>query len=384
MIENISAYIHDEFQWFHRHPELSFKEVETTKRIRQDLQKGGLRILNLPLATGLVAEVGTGNHPIVAIRCDIDALPVTEEADVPYRSENPGCMHACGHDFHISSILGAAYLLKEREADIKGTVRIIFQPGEEGPSGALKIVETGIIDDVDAIFGMHCTPLLSVGQMGIIDGPAMAAVDAFQITFHGKGVHAAHPDQGIDPIVTAAAFVGSVQTVVSRNMDPFAATLVSVTHIESGHNWNVIPADAFVEGTTRSMSKEGRQAIRDRIEALATSTAAAYGATATVKWIPGPPALINDAHWGILARKVADEQGFDKQPMAPSLGGEDFAFYYDKVPGYFVFVGTGHSYPNHNAKFKVDPAALYPAAKYMTELAGQAVKQIQQEGSSKE
>jgi amidohydrolase len=292
-------------------------------------------------------------------------------------------MHACGHDFHTASILGAAYLLKAREADIQGTIRIIFQPGEEGPSGALKIIETGIIDDVDAIFGMHCTPLLDVGQMGIIDGPAMAAVDAFRITFHGKGVHAAHPDKGIDPIVTASAFVGAVQTVVSRNMDPFAATLVSVTHIEGGHNWNVIPDETFVEGTTRSMSKEGRQAIRNHIESLASSTAAAYGAKAEVHWIPGPPALINDAHWGILARKVADKQGFDKQPMAPSLGGEDFAFYYDKVPGYFVFVGTGHSYPNHNAKFKVNPAALYPASQYMAELACQAVEQIQQEGSSK-
>ena len=163
MIQDIQQYIHDEFQWFHRHPELSFKEVETTERIRQDLQKGGLRILNLPLETGVVAEVGTGEQPIVAIRCDIDALPINEEADVPYRSEHPGCMHACGHDFHTASVLGAAYLLKEREAEIQGTVRIIFQPGEEGPSGALKIVETGIIDDVDAIFGMHCTPLLDVG-----------------------------------------------------------------------------------------------------------------------------------------------------------------------------------------------------------------------------
>lgn len=383
MIQDINQYIHDEFQWFHRHPELSFKEIETTKRIRQDLQKGGLHILNLPLETGVVAEVGTGKHPIVAIRCDIDALPVTEKADVPHRSEHPDCMHACGHDFHTASILGAAYLLKAWEADIQGTIRIIFQPGEEGPSGALKIIETGIIDDVDAIFGMHCTPLLDVGQMGIIDGPAMAAVDAFRITFHGKGVHAAHPDKGIDPIVTASAFVGAVQTVVSRNMDPFAATLVSVTHIEGGHNWNVIPDETFVEGTTRSMSKEGRQAIRNHIESLASSTAAAYGAKAEVHWIPGPPALINDAHWGILARKVADKQGFDKQPMAPSLGGEDFAFYYDKVPGYFVFVGTGHSYPNHNAKFKVNPAALYPASQYMAELACQAVEQIQQEGSSK-
>ena len=155
--QQIKEKITNEFYWFHKHPELSFQEYETTKRIRKNLEEAGIRILNLPLETGLVAEFGSGNHPIVAIRCDIDALPVTEEADVSYRSEHLGCMHACGHDFHTSAILGAAYLLKEREQDIHGTIRVIFQPGEEGPSGALKVVETGIIDDVDAIFGMHCT-----------------------------------------------------------------------------------------------------------------------------------------------------------------------------------------------------------------------------------
>lgn len=155
--QQIKEKITNEFYWFHKHPELSFKEYNTTSRIRQDLEKAGIHILHLPLETGLVAEFGSGRHPITAIRCDIDALPVTEEADVAYRSGQPGCMHACGHDFRISAILGAAYLLKQREKDINGTIRVIFQPGEEGPSGALKIIETGIIDDVDAIFGMHCT-----------------------------------------------------------------------------------------------------------------------------------------------------------------------------------------------------------------------------------
>ncbi len=375
--ERIKEKITNEFYWFHKHPELSFKEYHTTSRIRQDLEDAGIRILDLPLETGLVAEFGSGSHPITAIRCDIDALPVTEEADVAYRSEYAGCMHACGHDFHISAVLGAAYLLKQREQEINGTIRVIFQPGEEGPSGALKIIETGIIDDVDAIFGLHCTPLLEVGKMGFIDGPAMAAVDAFRIAFQGKGVHAAHPNKGVDSIVTAAAFVGAVQTVVSRNMDPFAANLVSVTHIEGGHNWNVIPKSTLVEGTTRTMTSEERKRIKQRVEEIAQATAQAYGAQADVTWIPGPPALANDADWGVFAKQTAQDHHFQIAPMEPSLGGEDFAFYFEKTKGYFVQVGTGLSYPNHNPKFKVDPAALYPAASYMADLAVQAVQKLQ-------
>ncbi len=378
----IQEQITNEFYWFHRHPELSFQEFETTKRIRTDLEAAGIRILKLPLETGLVAEIGTGRHPIVAIRCDIDALPVREEADVTYRSEHDGCMHACGHDFHTAAILGAAYTLKEQEAQIDGTIRIIFQPGEEGPSGALKIVETGVIDDLDAIFGMHCTPLLDVGKMGFVYGPAMAAVDAFTITFTGQGVHAAHPNKGVDSIVAASAFVGAVQTVVSRNMDPFAANLVSVTHIEGGHNWNVIPASTFVEGTTRTMTPAERMKIKGRIEDIARYVAGTYGAQADVQWKPGPPALYNDPVWGEFAKKVAAHHGFGLETMEPSLGGEDFAFYFEKVKGFFVMVGTGLSYPNHNPKFKVDPQALYPAAAYMADLSVQAVRHIAQGGKT--
>ncbi|OKY53362.1 hydrolase [Megasphaera cerevisiae] len=366
----------NEFYWFHKHPELSFHEFETTRHIRENLEAAGIRILKLPLETGLVAEIGTGQPPFVGVRCDIDALPVTEETELPYRSEHPGCMHACGHDFHIATILGTAFLLQQREQDIHGTIRLIFQPAEEGPSGALKIVQTGIIDDMDTIFGLHCTPLLDVGTLGFAYGPVMAAVDAFAVTFHGKGTHAAHPEKGIDPIVAAAAFVGAVQTVVSRNMDPFAANLISVTHIAGGNNWNVIPESAFLEGTTRTMTAGKRVRIKQRLTDMAQTVAQTYGVSAEVRWTPGPPALDNDADWGEFAKKVAAEQQFGLAAMAPSLGGEDFAFYYEKVKGFFVYVGTGHSYPNHNPKFQVDPAALYPAAGYMSELAVRAVDKL--------
>lgn len=374
--DELKEFITETFYWCHRHPELSFKEFATTEHIRQALEKADIRILQLPLETGLAAQVGTGSKPIVAVRCDIDALPVTEETDLSYHSETPGCMHACGHDFHTAAILGAAYLLKEKEKEIKGTIRIIFQPGEEGPSGALKIVHTGIIDDVQAIFGMHCTPLLEVGKAGFVYGPAMAAVDAFKITFEGKGVHAARPHEGVDSIVTAAAFVSAVQSIVSRNMNPFTANLVSVTHIEGGKNWNVLPKSTFVEGTTRAMSREDRAKVKKRVAEIARQTASVYNAAAEVEWLEGPPALCNDAAWGDFAKKIAKQHGFDIEDMQPSLGGEDFAFYFEKTSGFFVMMGTGLSYPNHNPKFKVDPQALYPAASYMADLAVQAVRHL--------
>ena len=182
-IKHIEAHIAEEFQWFHRHPELSYEEVETTKRIRASLERAEIRILDLPLKTGLVAEVGAGDT-VVALRSDIDALPIEEQTDLPYRSENAGRMHACGHDFHISSVLGAALLLKQHEAELAGRVRIFFQPAEEAPGGAKVLIEAGALQDVSAIFGLHACPLLPVGTVGISAGAVMAAVDRFAARAH--------------------------------------------------------------------------------------------------------------------------------------------------------------------------------------------------------
>lgn len=374
-LEALRHYLTEEFYWLHEHPELSYKEVETTKRITADLQAKDIRILPLPLQTGVVAEVGRGK-PVVAIRCDIDALPIQEKTNLPYCSQIPGRMHGCGHDFHTASILGAAYLLKEREAELVGTVRIIFQPAEEAPGGALKVMEAGGLADVQAIFGMHCTPLFPVGDLALRPGAVTAAVDRFTITFTGKGTHAAHPQGGIDPIVTASAFVGAVQSIVSRNVDPFHANLVSITHFDSGSTWNVIPESAFLEGTMRTLTKEDRIAVKQRVYELAESIAKGYGATVAIDWFAGPPATDNDPDWTTFARQVGEKAGFTIQESPYSLGGEDFAFYQEKVKGAFVQMGTGLSYSNHNPKFKVDPSAILPAAQYMAQLAADAVQTI--------
>lgn len=374
--QDIFQKITDEFYWFHRHPELSYEEVETTKRLREDLAAVGIEVLDLPLKTGLVAKVGTGEAPFIALRCDIDGLPIQEESGLAYASEHAGRMHACGHDFHISAVLGSAYLLKAKERELRGTVYLIFQPAEEAPGGARKVMETGVLKDVQAIFGLHTSPLYDVGTLGIRSGAVTASVDKFTVTFHGKGTHAAHPERGIDPLVMAASFVTAAQSIVSRNIDPAHPGLVSITHIESGNTWNVIPESSWLEGTVRCLTAEDRKLIKKRIYELAEGQAASFGGHAELTWYAGPPATDNTPDWTDFAIEVAKEAGLNVVPAPVNLAGEDFAYYQEEIPGVFVLVGTGKSPANHNPKFHVDPAALGPAARYMARLAVEAFARL--------
>lgn len=370
--QEILQKITDEFYWFHRHPELSYEEVETTKRLRDDLAAADIEVLDLPLKTGLVAKVGTGEAPFIALRCDIDGLPIQEESGLDYASEHAGRMHACGHDFHISTVLGSAYLLKAQEKELHGTVYLIFQPAEEAPGGARKVMKTGVLKDVQAIFGLHTSPIYDVGTLGIRAGAVTASVDKFTVTFCGKGTHAAHPERGTDPIVMAASFVTAAQSIVSRNIDPAHPSLVSITHIESGNTWNVIPESAWLEGTVRCLTAEDRKRIKQRIYELAEGQAASFGGHAELTWYAGPPATNNTPDWTDFAIQVAEASGLTVEPAPVNLAGEDFAYYQEEIPGAFVLVGTGKSPANHNPKFHVDPAALGPAAKYMARLAKEA------------
>ena len=368
--------ITDEFYWFHRHPELSYEEVETTKRLRDDLAAADIEVLDLPLKTGLVAKVGTGEAPFIALRCDIDGLPIQEESGLDYASEHAGRMHACGHDFHISTVLGSSYLLKAQEKELHGTVYLIFQPAEEAPGGAHKVMETGVLKEVQAIFGLHTSPLYDVGTLGIRAGAVTASVDKFTVTFCGKGTHAAHPERGTDPIVMAASFVTAAQSIVSRNIDPAHPSLVSITHIESGNTWNVIPESAWLEGTVRCLTAEDRKRLKPRIYELAEGQAASFGGHAELTWYAGPPATNNTPAWTDFAIQVAEASGLTVEPAPVNLAGEDFAYYQEEIPGAFVLVGTGKSPANHNPKFHVDPAALGPAAKYMARLAKEAFARL--------
>lgn len=391
----LKQYLIENFEWFHRHPELPYEEVETTEKIRELLTEAGIEILPYPLKTGLVAVIRGGKNVenvdkacegemaadmtggggcTVALRCDIDALPITEEADVPYRSETEGRMHACGHDFHITAGIGAAILLQQRREELCGTVKFIFQPAEEESHGALKILETDVMDDVQQIWGFHADPTNAVGVIGIREGYVTAAVDRFEIRVKGIGCHGAHPDDGIDPILALAAIVQGLQSVVSRNVNAFHPSLLSVTRIQAGTTWNVIPAYAELEGTVRTMNREDRILYEKRVREIAVQTAAAYGAEAEVTWVAGPPATFNDREMVRICEETAKELGMKTMPEESSMGGDDFAYYEDRdtvhrdVPGCYVKIGTGVGHPIHHPAFCVDESVIYPAAQYLAEL----------------
>ena len=364
------------FEELHMHPELSYEEYETTERIKRELAAAGIEILQIPLKTGVTAIVrGAKPGKTYGLRCDIDALPIAEETDLPYKSKTPGKMHACGHDFDTAAVFGAALLLQERKEELQGTVKILFQPAEESSHGAETVLETGVFSDVTAIFGLHTAAYLPVGTLGIRAGSVMAAVDRFELNITGTGCHGGHPDEGVDTILVAASVIQAFQSIVGRNLNPFHTGVVSVTRINGGNTWNVIPDKVELEGTVRSMEKDDRIFIEKRMREIAEHTAAAYGANAELLWYPGPPATVNEKAWSAFAQKVAEESGFEVVPQRNSTGGEDFAFYLEKIPGCFINVGTGVGYPNHHPKFYADEAALTPAAEYLEKLLVEALRQ---------
>lgn len=363
------------FEELHMHPELSYEEYETTERIKRELAAAGIEILQIPLKTGVTAIVrGAKPGKTYGLRCDIDALPIAEETDLPYKSKTPGKMHACGHDFHTAAVFGAALLLQERKEELQGNVKILFQPAEESSHGAETVLETGVFSDVTAIFGLHTAAYLPVGTLGIRAGSVMAAVDRFELNITGTGCHGGHPDEGVDTILVAASVIQAFQSIVGRNLNPFHTGVVSVTRINGGNTWNVIPDKVELEGTVRSMEKDDRIFIERRMREIAEHTAAAYGANAELLWYPGPPATVNEKAWSAFAQKVAEES-FEVVPQRNSTGGEDFAFYLEKIPGCFINVGTGVGYPNHHPKFYADEAALTPAAEYLEKLLVEALRQ---------
>lgn len=357
------------FYWFHEYPELSYEEYNTTAKIREILESYQIEILPYDLETGLVAVIrGEQDGPVQMLRCDIDALPIVEQTTLSYRSKTEGKMHACGHDMHIVAGLGCAVLLQENRDKLRGTVKIVFQPAEESSLGALKILETDIMENVDFVWGFHADPTNAIGVIGIREGYVTAAVDRFVITVKGIGCHGAHPDDGVDPILVSAAIVQALQSIVSRNVNAFHPSLLSVTRINAGTTWNVIPPEAVMEGTVRTMEREDRVLYERKLKEIAEKTAQAYGAEAVVRWIAGPPATYNDEKMADLCEQKAKEMGFEVVLEESSMGGDDFAFYEEKIPGCYVKVGTGVGYPIHHPAFAVNPEVLLPTAKYLTEI----------------
>lgn len=357
------------FEWFHRHPELSYKEYETTDKIREILEDAGVEILPCELETGLVAVVrGAKEGPVQALRCDIDALPIREETNLPYASEYEGKMHACGHDFHITAGIGCAVLLNQRKDELVGTVKIIFQPGEESSLGALKVLETHVMENVERIWGIHADPTNEAGTLGIREGYVTAAVDRFVITLQGTGCHGAHPDDGADPVPAAAGMILALQTIVTRNINAFHPALLSVTRLTAGNTWNVIPGEAVLEGTVRTMNPEDRELMQRRMKEIAEGTAAAYGIKAKTEWLAGPPATYNDGKMAEECINLAQKLGLTVAPEESSMGGDDFAFFEENIPGCYIKVGTGKGQLIHQPGFCVDERVIMPTAEYLAEL----------------
>ncbi|MCU4784866.1 M20 peptidase aminoacylase family protein [Bacillus cereus] len=361
----------------HEHPELSYEEFETTKAIKNWLEEKNITIIHSNLETGVIAEIsGNSNGPLIAIRADIDALPIQEETNLPYASKIHGRMHACGHDFHTAVIIGTAYLLKEKESSLSGTVRFIFQPAEESSNGACKVIEAGHLHGVQAIFGMHNKPDLPVGTIGIKDGPLMAGVDRFEIEIHGVGTHAAVPDAGVDPIVASSQIVMALQTIVSRNISSSHNAVVSVTNIHSGNTWNVIPEKATLEGTVRTFQNETREKIPALMKRIIQGVSDALGVKTEFRFYAGPPAVHNDTSLTNLSTQVAETMNLNIVSPTPSMAGEDFSFYQQEIPGSFVFMGTSGTHEWHHPAFTVDERALPISAEYFALLAERTLKQF--------
>lgn len=354
----------------HQFPELSNQEFETTKALRNVLEQYQIDILDLPLKTGLVAEIQGGKTgDIVMLRSDIDALPIEEESGVEFSSQYKGIMHACGHDYHMSAALGAAILLKQRQAELQGTVRILFQAAEETGLGALDVIQSGALKGAKAIFGIHNDPTLAVGVLGTKAHALTAAVDRFGIKINAKGAHAARPQDGKDPIVALSHLINMAQSIISRNVASNESAVVSITQVHSGSTWNVIPDNAYLEGTVRTFNQAVREQIEQRFRTLIEGVKAAFEVDIEFLWHAGPPSVMNAAEYVDFTLNVAAQNGFSTKYVEASPIGEDFAFYQQEIPGVFVMIGSGGPYALHHPKFKLDEQILLPSAHYLAELA---------------
>lgn len=361
---------------FHKYPELGFKEHRTAKVIAEKLKAYGIDVRTGIGKTGIIGDLhGKGSGKTIALRADMDALPVQETSDVSYKSQNDGIMHACGHDGHMAMLLGAAKILSQKRDLFKGNIRFIFQPAEEEEGGARYMITDGCLKNVDEIYGMHLWNYQPYGEIGVKSEAVMAAADIFDITVKGIGGHGAAPQGTVDAIVAASNLIINLQTIVSRNTDPLESTVITVGKIEGGHGFNIIADEVKLRGTVRAMTEKNRLMVKTRMQEVIDGIAKASGATIELNYQDGYPPTNNDEQATQTVQKVAQKivGGGIVEPYS-TMGAEDFSYYLQKIPGCFFFIGSAPpgkepmSVPHHCSHFDIDERALLVGASMFVQL----------------
>ena len=370
----------------HAHPEIGYHEHRTTRRVKLRLEAAGLRPMILPKGTGLIVDIGSGTDPVVAVRADLDALPISDEKNVAYRSTYANACHACGHDVHTTILLGTGMFLARMAAAkaLPGRVRLIFQPAEEVPCGALDVLAVGGIASVDRIFALHCDPRLDVGKIGTRVGAITAACDKITVRVTGPGGHTARPHLTADLVYALGKIITELPAALSRRVDPRSSLSLVWGRVNAGSAANAIPDDGIVEGTVRCLDDEAWHAAPDLLKALVDSVASAYGVVAELTYVRNVPPTVNEAISTAMVEAAADRVlGADAVVAAPqSLGGEDFAWYLESIPGALARLGTrkpgsGDDFDIHQPTFDVDERAIgvgirLMAATALTAISGSA------------
>jgi amidohydrolase len=367
----------------HAHPEIGYHEQRTTRQIAQRLTAAGLRPVVLPKGTGLLADIGpAGSGPVIALRADIDALPISDEKNVPYRSTVPGACHACGHDVHTAILTGTGLYLAQLAAAgrLRGQVRLIFQPAEEVPGGALDVLAAGGIASADRIFALHCDPRLDLGKIGTRSGPITAACDKIAIRVAGPGGHTARPHLTADLVYALGKIITELPAALSRRVDPRSSLSLVFGRVSAGTAANAIPVDGVAEGTVRCLDDQAWHAAPDLLKALLESVASAYGVLADLTYTRNVPPTVNEpmstAMFGAAAERVLGPDSITPAPQ--SLGGEDFAWYLESIPGALARLGTrkpgsADDFDIHQAAFDVDERAIGIGVKLMAATALTAI-----------
>ena len=364
-IKNIREDIYYYRRDFHQNPELSFQEYRTAQTIEKHLNSFGIKYKKNIGKTGIVGELNFGDGPTIALRADMDALPIQETSGLSFASKNDGIMHACGHDGHMAMLLATAKVLTQKKNLYNGKVRFIFQPAEEGGGGARYMIKDNCLEQVDEIYGIHVWNYQPVGEVGVKDGPVMAAADMFDIHIRGIGGHGAAPQGTVDSIIVASHLIQSFQTIVSRNTNPLDSTVVSIGKINGGHNFNIIADEVTLSGTARAYTEKNRNLIKNRMHEIILGIEKTYNAKIAFNYKDGYPPTINHTDPTKKVLRAAQKVVGDRAGLPYlSMGGEDFAYYLQKKPGCFFFVGSAPNEkalfetPHHCSHFDMDEKAL--------------------------